>query len=98
MVPGAISRRLHLMSFRDRLVLLTASAVAIAVVLASGIVYLVVRGELRGQVDDQLKEFVTHISPPRELTVPSGENLLILPPARSGRARGTRRSSVPMAP
>jgi two-component system, OmpR family, sensor histidine kinase MprB len=76
------------MSFRDRLVLLSAAAVAIAVVLASGIVYLVVRDELRGQVDDQLHEFVTHISPPRELTVPSGENLLILPSAPLGESEG----------
>jgi two-component system sensor histidine kinase MprB len=88
MAAEALSRRLHMMSFRNRLVLLAAAAVAIAVVLASGIVYLVVRGELRGQVDDQLQEFVTHISPPSELTVPSGENLLILPPAPLGESEG----------
>jgi two-component system sensor histidine kinase MprB len=56
--------RLGQMSFRHRLMLLSAAATAAAVVLASGIVFLVVRGELRGQVDDQLRELVAEISVP----------------------------------
>ena len=43
------------MSFRTRLALVAAAAVAIAVVVASAVVYLVVRDELRGQVDDSLR-------------------------------------------
>jgi two-component system sensor histidine kinase MprB len=43
------------MRLRRRLVLLTAAAVAIAIVLASTAVYVTVRGELRGRVDDELR-------------------------------------------
>jgi two-component system, OmpR family, sensor histidine kinase MprB len=43
------------MTFRRRLVIVAASAVAVSVALASGIVYVVVRGELRGRVDAQLR-------------------------------------------
>jgi two-component system sensor histidine kinase MprB len=42
-------------SFRVRLTLVAAAAVAIAVVAASAVVYVVVRGELRGPVDDSLR-------------------------------------------
>lgn len=45
------------MSFRRRLVLASGVAVAVAVVLASFTVYLLVRSQLRGQVDDQLRSF-----------------------------------------
>lgn len=44
------------MSFRRRLALVSAAAVAVAVVLASAIVYFVVRAELRDQVDSGLEE------------------------------------------
>ena len=44
------------MSFRARLALVSAAAVALAVVLASALVYLVVREELRRQVDEALRE------------------------------------------
>src|SRR6266545_3994848 len=74
-----LRRRLQLMSFRDRLVLLAAAAVAAAIVLASGIVYLVVKSELRDEVDTQLRGLVAGISPPRQISVPTGESLLILP-------------------
>jgi two-component system, OmpR family, sensor histidine kinase MprB len=50
------------MSFRHRLMLLSAAAVAAAVVLASGITFVVVRGELRGQVDGELRELVREIA------------------------------------
>lgn len=43
------------MSFRARLALASALAVAVAVVAASGAAYLLVRGELRGEVDDALR-------------------------------------------
>jgi two-component system, OmpR family, sensor histidine kinase MprB len=42
-------------TFRTRLALVAAVAVAVAVALASVIVYVVVRDELRGQVDDSLR-------------------------------------------
>ena len=44
------------MSFRRRLIVFSAAAVAVAIVLASVIAFLVVRGQLRGQVDDSLRE------------------------------------------
>ncbi|HSK17076.1 MAG TPA: HAMP domain-containing protein, partial [Gaiellaceae bacterium] len=44
------------MSFRARIALASAGAVAIAVVVASAVVYVAVRSELRGQVDDALRE------------------------------------------
>jgi two-component system sensor histidine kinase MprB len=44
------------MSFRRRLTLAGAAAVAVAVALASLATYLVVRGELRGQVDETLRQ------------------------------------------
>ena len=43
------------MSFRARLTLVAAAAVALAVVIASAVIYIVVRGELRGPVDDGLR-------------------------------------------
>ncbi len=44
------------MSFRRRIALLAAAAVAIAVVLASALTYLLVAHQLRGQVDAQLRD------------------------------------------
>jgi two-component system, OmpR family, sensor histidine kinase MprB len=44
------------MPLRRRLIVTTSLAVGIAVLLAAGVAYAVVRGELRGQVDDQLAE------------------------------------------
>jgi two-component system, OmpR family, sensor histidine kinase MprB len=52
-------------SLRIRLVLVAAAAVAAAVVLASALVYILVRNELRNQVDDGLREAVTEIHLPR---------------------------------
>jgi two-component system sensor histidine kinase MprB len=43
------------MSFRTRLALVAAAAVGIAVVAASVVVYIVVHGQLRGEVDDSLR-------------------------------------------
>jgi two-component system sensor histidine kinase MprB len=50
------------MSFRARLTLVAAAAVALAVVAASAIVYVVVRGEVRGRVDDGLRDNAQEIS------------------------------------
>ncbi len=47
------------MSFRRRMVLLAAGAVAASVVLASIVVYVVTRGELLGQTDASLRQKVT---------------------------------------
>ena len=43
------------MSFRRRLTLAGTAAVAVAILLASAVAFAVVRGELRGQVDDSLR-------------------------------------------
>jgi two-component system sensor histidine kinase MprB len=50
------------MSFRARLALVAAAAVALAVVLASAVVYIVVRDELRGTVDNALRDRAAEIS------------------------------------
>ncbi len=58
------------MSFRMRLTLVAAAAVALAVVLASPIVYLVVREELRRPIDDGLERSAVSISqlPPHDVS------------------------------
>ncbi|HEV2723357.1 MAG TPA: HAMP domain-containing sensor histidine kinase [Thermoleophilaceae bacterium] len=43
-------------SFRGRLILAASAAVAVAIAIAAAITFVIVRGELRGQVDDSLKE------------------------------------------
>jgi two-component system, OmpR family, sensor histidine kinase MprB len=72
------------MSFRARLTLVAAAAVALAVIAASLVVYFVVRGQLRGTVDDSLRttagqlakvdprEFHHFAPPPGELGGASG--------------------------
>ena len=60
------------MSFRARLTLVAAAAVALAVVAASALVYVVVRGELRGPVDNSLRQ--------------SQQEILGLPPDQIGHA------------
>jgi two-component system sensor histidine kinase MprB len=50
------------MSFRARLALVAAAAVALAVVLASVVVYVVVRNQLRGTVDEALRDRAAEIS------------------------------------
>ena len=49
------------MTFRARLALVAAAAVALAVVAASGVVYLVVRDELYSSVDDSLRNSMERI-------------------------------------
>jgi two-component system sensor histidine kinase MprB len=66
------------MSFRTRLALVAAAAVALAVVAASFIVYFVVRDQLRATVDDSLQSTAAQIqaSPPHDFEhfgTPAGE-------------------------
>jgi two-component system, OmpR family, sensor histidine kinase MprB len=51
------------MTLQRRFALLAAIAVAVAVMLASGVVYVVVRGELRGRIDDELRTTATRRLP-----------------------------------
>jgi two-component system, OmpR family, sensor histidine kinase MprB len=56
-------------SFRARLAIVAAAAVALAVILASGVVYVVVRDQLRGQVDAGLRHSANALShrPPEDV-------------------------------
>ena len=77
------------MSFRQRLIMLSAAAVAAAVVLASAIVFAVVRGELRDQVDNQLRDLVAQVSIPAQLGVyTQGSGTFILPSSPLGESGG----------
>ena len=66
------------MSFRVRLTLVAAIAVGLAVVLASGVVYFVARSELRGPIDDSLRQRAEDVShfPLREIEGPNGRRFL----------------------
>ena len=87
--PTGLRGRLRRMSFRQRLIYLSATAVAAAVVLASVIVFAVVRGELRGQVDEELRDLVEQIAIPTQLGVFSQENgTIILPSTPLGGSGG----------
>lgn len=50
------------MTFRARLTMVSAAAVAVAVVLASGVIYLAVRAQLRSQVDGALRSRLRAVS------------------------------------
>ncbi|HEY2630797.1 MAG TPA: HAMP domain-containing sensor histidine kinase [Solirubrobacteraceae bacterium] len=54
-LPKPLKRGTANMSFRRRITLVSAAAVAVAVVLASALTYLLVSHQLRGQVDEQLR-------------------------------------------
>jgi two-component system sensor histidine kinase MprB len=75
-------------SYRVRLTLAVALAVAVAVAVASAITYALVRNELRGQVDDALRERVSNIELGLERNRITGEPQLHLPPDRFGGAAG----------
>ena len=78
------------MSFRARIALAAAAAVALAVVAASVAAYFVVRGQLRGEVDDALRqraEEIAHI-PLHGVQTPSGEFFLRIPRPEFGGAGG----------
>ena len=73
------------MSFRTRLALVAAVAVALAVIVASAVVFVVVRNQLRGQVDDTLRSRAGAIAssplPPHPEQGPNGRSYLDLGPA-----------------
>lgn len=50
------------MSLRRRVTLMSALVVGTTLVLASGVCYLVMRGELRGQIDDSLRDQATQVA------------------------------------
>jgi two-component system, OmpR family, sensor histidine kinase MprB len=60
------------LSFRRRLTLAGAAAVAVAVALAAGVTYVVVRAELRGQVDDDLHATADRLTDRFSLALPDG--------------------------
>ena len=66
------------MTFRARIAVAAAAAVALAVVLASILVFFVVRSQLRGQIDETLRERAAEISQVTlaEIEGPSGESYL----------------------
>jgi two-component system sensor histidine kinase MprB len=66
------------MTFRARIAVAAAAAVALAVVLASILVFFVVRSQLRGQIDETLRERAAEISRVTlaEIQGPSGESFL----------------------
>ena len=72
------------MSFRARLTLAAAAAVAVAVVAASAITYVLVRNELRSQVDETLRSRAADLPRLRLLGDPDGEQFLGIPPERFG--------------
>lgn len=78
------------MSFRARLTLVAAIAVAVTVVLASAIVYLAVRRELRSQVDEGLMARADLISriPTRVIEARPGRFFLDIPAPALGEAGG----------
>lgn len=70
------------MSFRVRIAVSAAAAVALTVVLASALVYVVAREELRAPIDDALERRAAEITrqPLRVFDGPSGETFLALRP------------------
>ncbi len=74
------------MTFRVRLAVASAAAVALAVVLAAPLVYVAVRSELRGQVDAALRERADAVAHQRLRSEydPNGNVVVTLPPLRPG--------------
>ena len=72
------------MPLRRRLAYAAAAAVAIAVVLACGICYMVVRGQLRGQVDSALKAQAVAVEQHPQFAL--GSSIASLPPNAGGPA------------
>jgi two-component system sensor histidine kinase MprB len=75
-------------SFRTRIALAGAAAVAVAVAAASAITYVVVRGELRSEIDDALRARATTTRLRIVEDPGSGRRFLDLPPAFLGGASG----------
>jgi len=75
-------------TFRTRLILVGTIAVALAIAAASAVTYVVVRGELRNQVDGALRQRATTINRLRIGETPSGGAFLDIPPPLLGGAAG----------
>jgi two-component system sensor histidine kinase MprB len=73
------------MTFRTRIVLASAGAVAVAIAVASVLVFVIVRGQLRSQVDEALLERVPDVS---YRIGPEGGIVVELPPQPLGGAGG----------
>jgi two-component system sensor histidine kinase MprB len=74
------------MTLRRRLALISAAAVAIAIAAGSAIVWLVVRGDLRGQVDHSLEDLAHGASlVPAPVPAPEGRSILPIRPRLGGR-------------
>lgn len=76
------------MSFRARLILVGTVAVALAIAAASAVTYVVVAGELRGQVDDGLRQRAATINRLRIGETLTGRAFLEIPPPLLGGAAG----------
>ena len=78
------------MSFRARLTLAAALSVALAIALAAPAVYAIVRGELRGEVDNALRSRATAIAqrPLRQFTDENGNVSVQLPHEPPGGSAG----------
>src|SRR5262245_12676340 len=76
------------MTFRARLVLISALAVATAIVAASALTYVLVRDELRGEVDEALRGRAATIGLRIVEDPVSGRRFLDVPPPRFGGAPG----------
>ncbi len=83
------------MSLRRRLVVLAAGAVAVAVALAGVVTYVVVRGDLRAQVDDALRSLAPKVVP----VPPPGDGKMVMrlfvPQAEFGGASGVAQAVSP---
>ena len=76
------------MSYRARLTLAVALAVAVAVAATSAVTYVLVRNELRGQVDDALRERASTFRLRATVDPRTGQPQFELPPERFGGAAG----------
>jgi two-component system sensor histidine kinase MprB len=82
-------------TFRRRMVLLTTLAVAFTVVAGSVAVYLIVRGELRAQIDAQLRTFAGDVTFERDKPMPLGEKRTVVVGTTGDRVVATRPDKLP---
>jgi two-component system sensor histidine kinase MprB len=75
-------------SFRARLAIAAAAAVALAVLLASATVYLVVRNQLRGTIDSALRSRAAEVQHEPLRTIQTGEGAFLAPGPELGGAPG----------
>jgi two-component system, OmpR family, sensor histidine kinase MprB len=86
------------MSFRVRLTLVAAAAVALAIIVASFVVYFVVRGQLVSSLDNSLRDRASEVShePPQGIFLTRGPDfgtggyVQVLDPSGACRAQGNR--------